>query len=94
VYVTAGGAGARLYGFPEGVPESYEGKVHDRDHVESFHWTESGDKEPETAEWSRVRYAGFSFLAVEAQAGADPRLRVSALAESGERVDHFEIERS
>ncbi|MFF5936863.1 hypothetical protein [Streptomyces sp. NPDC012508] len=47
-----------------------------------------------TVEWSRVRYTGFSFLAVEAVAGPSPVLKVSALAESGERVDHFEVRRT
>ncbi len=59
----------------------------------SFHWTTSRIPDPDTVEWSRVRYTGFSFLAVEAEAGASPKLKVSALAESGERVDHFEIRR-
>ncbi|WP_405940566.1 hypothetical protein OG338_22245 [Streptomyces sp. NBC_00726] len=36
---------------------------------------------------------GFSFLAVEVGAGRHARMRVTALAESGERIDHFEISR-
>ncbi|WP_206281712.1 purple acid phosphatase family protein [Streptomyces agglomeratus] len=94
VYVTAGGAGKDLYGFGLGVKDSYEGNVHDHDHIVSFHWTKSRLPDPDTVEWSRVRYTGFSFLAVEAEAGTSPRLKVSALAESGERVDYFEIRRS
>ncbi|MBC9711569.1 metallophosphoesterase family protein [Streptomyces sp. TRM66268-LWL] len=94
VYVTAGGAGKELYGFPAGVKDSHEGAVRDRESVLSFHWTEARLPDPDTVEWSRVRYTGFSFLAVEASAGARPRLKVSALAETGERVDHFEIARS
>jgi hypothetical protein len=93
VYVTAGGAGKDLYRFPEGVKDSYEGEVADRESVDTFHWTEARERNRDTVEWSRVRYTGFSFLSVEAQAGADPRLRVSALAESGERIDHFEVRR-
>ncbi|MCI3933268.1 purple acid phosphatase family protein [Streptomyces sp. AN091965] len=93
VYVTAGGAGKDLYSFPAGVKDSYEGHVKDRDAVPTFHWTKLRLPDPDTVEWSRVRYTGFSFLAVEVTAGARPRLTVSALAESGERVDHFEIER-
>jgi hypothetical protein len=38
-----------------------------------------------------VRYRGFSFLSVEAVSGTAPRLKVSALASSGERIDHFEV---
>ncbi|MEV5318935.1 metallophosphoesterase family protein [Streptomyces sp. NPDC052687] len=93
VYVTAGGGGKDLYGFPAGVPESYEGKVADREAVPTFHWTKSRKAQPETVEWSRVRYRGFSFLKVEAEGGAAPRLTVSALAGNGERIDHFEVRR-
>jgi hypothetical protein len=62
----------------------------------TFHWTKSRLPDPDTVEWSRVRYTGFSFLAVEAEtggAGVTPTLKVSALAESGERIDYFEIRR-
>ncbi|MFG2559513.1 hypothetical protein [Streptomyces sp. NPDC048496] len=44
-------------------------------------------------EWSRVRCTGFSFLAVEVQPGRRARMKVTALAESGERIDHFGISR-
>ena len=40
-----------------------------------------------------MRYTGFSFLAVEVEPGHRPRLKVTALAESGERIDHFEVRR-
>ncbi|WP_206343950.1 purple acid phosphatase family protein [Streptomyces mesophilus] len=93
VYVTAGGAGKELYGFPAGVKDSYEGAVRDRESILSFHWTAQRLPDPDTVEWSRVRYTGYSFLAVQASAGASPRLEVSALAENGERIDHFEIAR-
>ncbi|WP_128380086.1 purple acid phosphatase family protein [Streptomyces cavernae] len=93
VYVTAGGGGKDLYGFPDGVKDSYEKRVRNHDSVESFHWTKSRDKKEETVEWSRVRYTGFSLLSVEAETGAKARLKVSALASDGERVDHFEIRR-
>lgn len=93
VYVTAGGAGKSLYSFPVGVEDSYEGKVADRESVDTFHWTKSKDQRPETVEWSRVRYTGYSFLSVEAEAGATPRLKVSALAQSGRRIDYFEVRR-
>ncbi|MEU6079743.1 metallophosphoesterase family protein [Streptomyces sp. NPDC047108] len=93
VYVTAGGAGKDLYGFGPGVKDSYEGHVHDHDHILTFHWTKSRLPDPDTVEWSRVRYTGFSFLAVEAEPGSRPRMKVTALAESGERIDAFEIVR-
>ncbi|MGW3624119.1 purple acid phosphatase family protein [Streptomyces sp. NPDC000880] len=91
VYVTAGGAGKALYSFP--VPDSYEGHVADLESVPSYHWDKDGVKATEAVEWSRVRYTGFSFLAVEVTTGKRPELKVSALAETGERVDHFTITR-
>lgn len=95
VYVTAGGAGRALYSFP--VPDSYEGHVKDLDSVDTYHWVKGARKATETVEWSRVRYTGYSFLAVESQpapSGRTARLLVSALAESGERIDHFTIART
>ena len=66
-----------------------------RESVESFHWTKSQQcQDPETVEWSRVRYTGFSFLSVEAETAVRaPKLTVSALAQSGKRIDHFEVRR-
>ncbi|WP_432142047.1 fibronectin type III domain-containing protein [Streptomyces sp. bgisy084] len=92
VYVTAGGAGRALYDFP--VPDSYEGHVKDLDHVDTYHWSKGQKKTKETVEWSRVRYTGYSFIAVEVTPGSRPRMKVTALAESGERIDHFEVTRS
>nr|BBJ50531.1 hypothetical protein SAVMC3_31600 [Streptomyces avermitilis] len=93
VYVTAGGAGKSLYSFPDGVKDSYEGNVADRESVDTFHWTEARHRKHDTVEWSRVRYTGFSFLSVEAETGAAAKLKVSALAQSGERIDYFEVRR-
>jgi len=93
VYVTAGGGGRDLYGFPSGVKESYEGHVTHHDSVDTFRWTKSKASAAETVEWSRVRYRGFSLLTVEAVSGKRPVLKVSALAQSGERIDHFEVRR-
>ncbi|MCW2873360.1 metallophosphoesterase family protein [Actinacidiphila oryziradicis] len=95
VYVTAGGAGRSLYSFP--VPDSYEGHVADLDSVDTYHWTKGAVKATETVEWSRVRYTGYSFLAVEvepARPGQTAKLTVSALAETGERIDHFVVART
>lgn len=91
VYVTAGGAGKSLYDFP--APDSYEGHLHEQESVPTYHWVKGGAKATETVEWSRVRYTGYSFLAVEVTTGRQAALKVSALAESGERIDHFEIRR-
>jgi hypothetical protein len=83
--------GRDLYSFPSGIEDSYEGHVTRHGAVRSFHWTEGQHNVAETVEWSRVRYTGFSFLKVEAAAGTTPRLSVSAPAQSGARIDHFEI---
>jgi len=91
VYVTAGGAGRALYDFP--APDSYEGHTADRESVETYHVVKGGGRAAETVEWSRVRYTGFSFLAVEVTPGRHARMKVTALAETGERIDHFEIAR-
>ncbi|MFJ4685647.1 purple acid phosphatase family protein [Streptomyces sp. NPDC088789] len=93
VYVTAGGGGRDLYRFPAGVPESYEGKPADHESVPTFTWTRSRRARQERVEWSRVRYRGFSVLAVTAHAGTAPRLEVTALGQDGERVDAFEVRR-
>ncbi|MBA0051749.1 metallophosphoesterase family protein [Streptomyces sp. AJS327] len=94
VYVTAGGAGKDLYGFA--VPDSYEGEVNERDSVLSHYWTKSGLPVPDRVGWSRVRYTGFSFLAVRSVPGKrpePPKLEVTALAQTGRRVDHFTVRR-
>jgi hypothetical protein len=93
VYVTAGGGGRDLYGFPAGVAESYEGHVTGHEAVETFRWTKSRDTAAETVQWSRVRHRGFSFLTVEAVGGPAPRLTVSARASDGARIDRFEVRR-
>ncbi|MEU6587961.1 metallophosphoesterase family protein [Streptomyces sp. NPDC046881] len=93
VYVTAGGGGRDLYAFPPGVADSHEGRVTRHEAVRTFVWAEGRDRVPETADWSRVRYTGFSLLSVEVRAGASPRLAVSALALDGRRIDHFEVRR-
>jgi hypothetical protein len=67
--------------------------VNDRESVDSFRWTEGKSENPETVEWSRVRYTGFSFLAIEAETGSAAKLKVSALAQNGGRIDYFEVRR-
>ena len=93
VYVTAGGGGRDLYGFPAGVKESYEGHVTRHGTVDTVEWAKGQHTKAETVEWSRVRYRGFSLLSVEAESGSTPRLKVSALDGSGKRIDHFEVRR-
>ncbi|MFF9087962.1 fibronectin type III domain-containing protein [Streptomyces sp. NPDC014991] len=93
VYVTAGAAGRGLYAFS--APESYEGHEHETDFVASFVNTKGG-KVDETVAWSRVRYLDYSFLRVDvtpAPKGRQTTLKVSGIAETGHRVDHFTVSR-
>ncbi|MEU7317797.1 metallophosphoesterase family protein [Streptomyces sp. NPDC007083] len=91
VYVTAGGGGRKLYDFR--APDSFEGHVRERDSVPGIRWSEERIAERDHVEWSRVRYTGFSFLAVESRPGPRPALSVTALAQSGRRIDHFAVRR-
>ncbi|WP_328364108.1 metallophosphoesterase family protein [Streptomyces sp. NBC_00445] len=93
VYVTAGAAGRSLYAFS--APDSYEGHPHEVDSVASFVNTKDG-KVDETVAWSRVRYLNYSFLRVDvepAPRGHYATLKVSGIAETGDRIDHFTVAR-
>lgn len=93
VYVTAGAAGRSLYAFS--APDSYEGHEHEVDSVASFVNLKDG-KQDETVAWSRVRYLNYSFLRVDVQPAARghyAKLRVSGIAETGDRIDHFTVAR-
>ncbi|WP_456243057.1 fibronectin type III domain-containing protein [Streptomyces blattellae] len=50
------------------------------------------DRNLQPSGW-RGRQRGFSLLSVEAESGTAPRLKVSAPAQSGERIDHLEVRR-
>ncbi|MFV8186893.1 metallophosphoesterase family protein [Streptomyces spinosirectus] len=93
VYVTAGAAGRSLYAFS--APDSYEGHLNERDSVASFVNTKDG-KVNETVAWSRVRYLNYSFLRVDVEPAARghyAKLKVSGIAETGDRIDHFTVAR-
>ncbi|MEU0943858.1 metallophosphoesterase family protein [Streptomyces canus] len=93
VYVTAGAAGRSLYAFT--APDSYEGHLNEQDSVASFVNTKDG-KVNETVAWSRVRYLNYSFLRVDvvpASKGHYAKLKVSGIAETGDRIDHFTVAR-
>jgi hypothetical protein len=93
-YVTAGAAGRSLYRFA--VPDSYAGNVHDVDVVLSAVSNPAGHHVQELVDWSRVRYTGYSFLAVDvapATAGSTTTLTLRALTESGTEIDHLTIAR-
>ncbi|GGJ87549.1 hypothetical protein GCM10010123_16430 [Pilimelia anulata] len=65
VYVVAGGGGGGLYNFPKGAPESYLGRVKDVDEVGTYHWGPGRTKIREKVAWSRVRYTGHSYVAID-----------------------------
>ncbi len=93
VYVTAGAAGRSLYAFT--APDSYEGHLNEQDSVASFINTKDG-KDNETVAWSRVRYLNYSFLRVDVEPAARghyAKLKVSGIAETGDRIDHFTVAR-
>ncbi|MFF0083860.1 fibronectin type III domain-containing protein [Streptomyces canus] len=93
VYVTAGAAGRSLYAFS--APDSYEGHLNEQDSVASFINTKDG-KVNETVAWSRVRYLNYSFLRVDVEPAARghyAKLKVSGIAETGDRIDHFTVAR-
>ena len=94
-YVTAGAAGRSLYSFP--VPDSYAGHVNDLDAYPSYVWGAGGVKVPETVTWSRVRYTGYSFLAVDVQPATEGRtttLTLRAVTESGTEIDRVVLART
>ncbi|MFF1306483.1 purple acid phosphatase family protein [Streptomyces sp. NPDC058307] len=93
VYVTAGAAGRSLYAFT--APDSYEGHLDEQESVASFINTKDG-KVNETVTWSRVRYLNYSFLRVDVEPAAKghyAKLKVSGIAETGDRIDHFTVAR-
>ncbi|GAA4526940.1 purple acid phosphatase family protein [Amycolatopsis samaneae] len=88
VYATCGGGGRSVYDFP--VPDTFTGEYR------SYHWTDDGAKAGETVGWSRVRYTGYAFLAIDAQPawrGHPTTLTVRALREDGTGIDHFTLRR-
>jgi 2',3'-cyclic-nucleotide 2'-phosphodiesterase (5'-nucleotidase family) len=94
-YVTAGAAGRGLYGFP--VPDSYAG--HERHHIDevtSYVWADGRNQVREKVTWSRVRYTGQSFLAVDvdpAGEGHTTTLTLRAVTEAGYEIDRLVIAR-
>ncbi|MFG2883920.1 fibronectin type III domain-containing protein [Streptomyces sp. NPDC048297] len=95
VYVTAGAAGRSLYAFS--APDSYEGHENEVDSVSSFICLKDGARQNETVAWSRVRYLNYSFLRVDvtpAPRGRQTTLKVSGIAETGDRIDHFTVSRT
>jgi hypothetical protein len=94
VYAVAGGAGNSLYAFT--AADSYEGDVDNDTSISSWVRNSSGGETPETINWSRVRYTGYSLLAVESEPASHGRskLIVRALNENNVEIDRLTIQRS
>ncbi|MFE0024198.1 fibronectin type III domain-containing protein [Amycolatopsis sp. NPDC059021] len=89
VYATCGGGGKSVYSFP--VPDTFSGEY------QSYHWVEDGSKVTETVGWSRVRYTGYSFLAIDVQPawlGRKTTLTVRTLRNDGAEIDRFTLRRT
>ncbi|RSN34185.1 phosphoesterase [Amycolatopsis sp. WAC 01416] len=89
VYATCGGGGKSLYSFP--VPDTFAGEF------ESYHWVKGGEKVTETVSWSRVRYTGYSFLAIDVEPawpGRRTTLTVRTLRNDGAEIDRFTLRRT
>ena len=95
VYAVAGGAGNSLYAFT--ADDSYESAVDNAASVTGFVRNSSGGETPETVDWSRVRYTGYSLLAVESEPASHhgkSKLVVRALNENNVEIDRLTIQRS
>ncbi|MEA5366160.1 metallophosphoesterase family protein [Amycolatopsis sp., V23-08] len=89
VYATCGGGGRSVYSFP--VPDTFDGEF------ASYHWVKGGGKETETVGWSRVRYTGYSFLAIDVEPawfGRKTTLTVRTLRNDGVEIDRFTLRRT
>jgi hypothetical protein len=94
VYVTAGAGGSGLYEFR--TPDSYAGHVRNLDAVRSYVWAAGRERVPEMVTWSRVRYTGYSFVAVDArpaQPGHETTLTLRAVTPHGREVDRVVLVR-
>ncbi len=97
-YLCIGSGGRARYAFPAGAGERYRehaGEVHP---VDSYVWVADGSRQPETVEWSRVRYDGYAFLAVDvvpARAGRPTTMTLRTLADAlpGSPGPYTEIDR-
>jgi hypothetical protein len=94
IYVTAGAGGRGLYHFR--TPDSYAGHVNNRDAVPSYVWAAGRHRVHEMATWSRVRYTGYSFVAVDAkpaEPGLETTLTLRAVTQHGKEIDRVVIVR-
>ncbi len=93
-YITAGGGGMDLYGFP--APDRYlGGGPGGGGPARGYLQAGGGETEPESAAWSRVRYTGYCLLAADSRPapGTGGTLTVRALAPGGTEIDRVTLVR-
>jgi Purple acid Phosphatase, N-terminal domain/Calcineurin-like phosphoesterase len=89
-YVVAGGGGIDLEGFRAG-----DGAAKKKEDIQSTLWAQPGVTTTEQVTWSRVRYTGYTFLAVHVVPGPGrSTMTVRALRPDGSEVDRFTIARA
>ncbi len=97
-YLCIGSGGRARYSFPVGAGQRYRGRPDGADAVDSYVWVADGSKQAERVEWSRVRYDGYAFLAVDvtpARAGRPATMTLRTLADAlpGRPEPYTEIDR-
>ena len=95
-YLCIGSGGRARYSFP--APSRFRGRPDPGPPIGSYVWRPDGTKEPETVAWSRTRYDGYAFLAVDVRPAAPGRtttmtLRTLADAVPGRPEPYTEIDR-
>ncbi|WP_406232453.1 metallophosphoesterase family protein [Nocardia sp. NBC_01009] len=95
VYYTVGGGGRPRYDFQPGSRESFRGnELPDTTVPNSYVWTPGGDKQDESAPWSRVRFRNYSFLRVDVRPGVfASEMEVVAVDEYGREFDRVTFRR-
>ncbi|AHH99135.1 metallophosphoesterase [Kutzneria viridogrisea] len=96
-YITAGGGGESINKWVDSkIDDSYYGHVKDATATMRFD-EENGEEHQVKVTWSRVRYRGYSLVAVDvtpAANGTPAQLKVRALTEKGTLVDEITVRRS
>jgi Purple acid Phosphatase, N-terminal domain/Calcineurin-like phosphoesterase len=93
-YVCAGAAGQSLYSFS--APDSYEGNIDNDSAVAGYVNEPGGTTDPETVNWSRVRYTGYCLLVVSVEPASwkgTTSMLVRGLNENGVELDRFTLSR-
>jgi hypothetical protein len=95
VYYTVGGGGRPRYEFQPGSRETFRGyELPDTTVPDSYVWKPDGDKQDESAPWSRVRFRNYSFLRVDVRPGIfSSEMEVAAVDEYGREFDRVTFRR-